>query len=404
MDSPTPEKLQLVGAVEAYPDLMPGILFVTCPDKAKSCVSVSTCQRLHDETISRKADPEACARPCSRCATGVILWRGESSRLPPVNIEHCPRCGRTGRLVGKKNGSKATPWSVCCVSCWNRVAENKKGVGARGNPIMQPPLMAPWLIGHVEDGVPVWSVWIGDSQSEAIQRQLLRNPSTEFHNQRPGVTGFNASGHPVYLCEKHPSTPLNWDWDRDAPTVGTVRFYCPECEPKARPLPLAIPRSPMQFMTVQEAAEIYATVEDKADTAAICADCHRAPLRIARDRSGFVTASCPCCNASATSSGNNVSRNWIDPEPVQPSYFGVYRAAYSDFPLSGSGAAALQLASTLPLTLERVPQLLFNRLRACILAALGEWEYLDGLMIDTERGDGPELLALLAQLRAADLS
>lgn len=96
MDSPTPEKLQLVGAVEAYPDLMPGILFVTCPDKAKSCVSVSTCQRLHDETISRKADPEACARPCSRCATGVILWRGESSRLPPVNIEHCPRCGRTG--------------------------------------------------------------------------------------------------------------------------------------------------------------------------------------------------------------------------------------------------------------------------------------------------------------------
>jgi hypothetical protein len=51
-----------------------------------------------------------------------------------------------------------------------------------------------------------------------------------------------------------------------------------------------------------------------------------------------------------------------------------------------------------------VPQLLFNRLRACILAALGEWEYLDGLMIDTERGDGPELLALLAQLRAADLS
>lgn len=169
------------------------------------------------------------------------------------------------------------------MSCWNRVAENKKGVGARGNPIMQPPLMAPWLIGHVEDGVPVWSVWIGDSQSEAIQRQLLRNPSTEFHNQRPGVTGFNASGHPVYLCEKHPSTPLNWDWDRDAPTVGTVRFYCPECEPKARPLPLAIPRSPMQFMTVQEAAEIYATVEDKADTAAICADCHRAPLRIARD-------------------------------------------------------------------------------------------------------------------------
>jgi cytochrome c553 len=36
----------------------------------------------------------------------------------------------------------------------------------------------------------------------------------------------------------------------------------------------------MQFMTVQEAVEIHATVEDKADTAAICADCHRAPLRI----------------------------------------------------------------------------------------------------------------------------
>lgn len=158
----------------------------------------------------------------------------------------------------------------------------------------------------------------------------------------------------------------------------------------------------MQFMTVQEAAEIYATVEDKADTAAICADCHRAPLRIARDRSGFVTASCPCCNASATSSGNNVSRNWIDPEPVQPRYFGVYRAAYNDFPLSGSGAAALQLVPPSPLTLERVPQLLFNRLRACILAALGEWDYLDGvaMAIDRERGDGTDLLALLAQLRA----
>jgi hypothetical protein len=120
MDSPTPEKLQLVGAVEAYPDLMPGILFVTCPDKAKSCVSVSTCQRLHDETISRKADPEACARPCSRCATGVILWRGESSRLPPVNIEHCPRCGRTGRLVGRRTAARLHHGA--CVACLAGIA------------------------------------------------------------------------------------------------------------------------------------------------------------------------------------------------------------------------------------------------------------------------------------------
>ena len=400
MDSPTPEKLQLVGAVEAYPDLMPGILFVTCPDKAKSCVSVSTCQRLHDETISRKADPEACARPCSRCATGVILWRGESSRLPPVNIEHCPRCGRTGRLVGKKNGSKATPWSVCCVSCWNRVAENKKGVGARGNPIMQPPLMAPWLIGHVEDGVPVWSVWIGDSQSEAIQRQLLRNPSTEFHNQQPGITGFDTSGHAVYFCDKHRQTPLRWDWNRDTPTVGPVRFYCPDCEPKARPLPLAIPRAPLQFMTVQEAAQVYSSFTGKADTSSICADCHRAPLRITSARSGFVTACCPCCDASAISHCGSSSQSWLDREPEQPRFFGVYRATYSDFPLSGSGAAALQSVPPEPFTLEPVPQLLFNRLRACILAALGAWVYIDGLMIDAERGDGAELLALLGQIRA----
>ncbi|HFK7082975.1 MULTISPECIES: hypothetical protein [Enterobacterales] len=47
-----------------------------------------------------------------------------------------------------------------------------------------------------------------------------------------------------------------------------------------------------------------------------------------------------------------------------------------------------------------MPQLLFNRLRACILAALGAWVYIDGLMIDAERGDGAELLALLGQIRA----
>lgn len=313
MDSIKPEKLQLVGAVEAYPDLMPGILFVTCPDTAKSCVSVSTCQRLHEETTTRKADPEACARPCSRCATGVILWRGESSRLPPVNVDHCPRCGRTaGRLVGKTNGNRATPWGICCVSCWNRVAENKKGVGARGNPIMQPPLMAPWLIGHMEAGAPAWSVWIGDSQSEAIQRRLLRNPSTEFHNQQPGITGFDTSGHAVYFCDKHRQTPLRWDWNRDTPTVGPVRFYCPDCEPKARPLPLAIPRAPLQFMTVQEAAQVYSSFTGKADTSSICADCHRAPLRITSARSGFVTACCPCCDASAISHCGSSSQSWLD--------------------------------------------------------------------------------------------
>lgn len=401
MDSITPKKLQLVGAIEAYPDLMPGILFVTCPDTAKSCVSVSTCQRLHDETTTRKTDPEACARPCSRCATGMILWRGEFSRLPPVNVDHCPRCGRTaGRLVGKTNGNRATPWGICCVSCWNRVAENKKGVGARGNPIMQPPLMAPWLIGHVDDGVPVWSVWIGDSQSEAIQRQLLRNPSTEFHNQQPGITGFDTSGHAVYFCDKHRQTPLRWDWNRDTPTVGPVRFYCPDCEPKARHLPLAIPRAPLQFMTVQEAAQVYSSFTGKADTSTICADCQRAPLRITSDRSGFLTASCPCCHASAISHCGSTAHNWLDREPEQPRFFGIYRAAYSDFPLSGSGAASLQSVPPSPLRLEPAPQLLFNRLRACILAALGEWEYLDGLMIDAERGDGAELLALLEQLRA----
>lgn len=150
-----------------------------------------------------------------------------------------------------------------------------------------------------------------------------------------------------FIYARSPSTPSNWDWDRDAPTVGTVRFYCPECEPKARLLPLAIPRSPMQFMTVQEAVEIHAqwrTKQTQQPSAPIVTG-HRCELL---EQSGFVTASCPCCNASATSSGNNVSRKWIDPEPVQPRYFGVYRAAYNDFPLSGSGAAALQLASTLP--------------------------------------------------------
>ncbi|ECU6765024.1 hypothetical protein A6D65_25190 [Salmonella enterica subsp. enterica serovar Havana] len=371
MDSITPEKLAAVGAVEAYPDLMPGILFVTCPDAAKSCVSLSTCKRLLDKATTRKADPEACARPCLRCATGSILWRGSSSPMPPVHIECCPRCGKTGgRLVGKTSGIhagfKPTPWNLCCVSCWNRVAENKKGAGARGNPIIQPPLIAPWLIGHVEDGVPVWSVWIGDSQSEAIQRQLLRNPSTQFNNQQPGITGFDTSGHPVYFCDKHPQTALHWDWDKDAPTVGRVQFYCPDCEPKARPLPLAMPRAPLQFMTAQEAAQVYSSFTGKTDTAAICADCHRAPLHIASASSGAVMASCPCCGANALSDADN-THNWLDVEPIQPRFFSVYRAAYNDFPLSGSGAAALQSVPSLPLTLER--------------------------------GDGPEL-APLEQLRA----
>lgn len=400
MDSITPEKLQLVSAIEAYPDLMPGILFVTCPDTAKSCVSVSTCQRLHEETTTRKADPEACARPCSRCATGMILWRGESSRLPPVNVDHCPRCGRNGRMVGKTSGNRATPWGVCCVSCWNRTLENKKGMGARGRAITLPPVMAPWLVGHIEDGAQVWSIWIGDTQSEAIQRQLLLDPATRFHNQQPGITGFDASGHPVYFCDKHRQTPLRWDWDREAPTVGPVRFYCPECEPKARPLPLAIPRPPLQFMSVQEAAQVYSSFTGKADTSAVCADCHRAPLQIARDRSGFLTASCPCCDAIAVSSNDSTVHNWLDREPVQTRFFSIYRATYGDFPLSGRGAAALQSVRPSPLTLEPAPQLQFNRLRACILAPLGKREYLDGLMIDAERGDGPEPLALLEQLRA----
>lgn len=399
MDSPAPEKLQIIGAFEAYPDLMPGVLFVTCPDNAKSCVSISTCQRLHDETLHRKADVEACARPCSKCVTGGILWRGESSGFPPSIVSNCPRCGRNGRMVGKTSGNRATPWGVCCVSCWNRTLENKKGMGARGRAITLPPVMAPWLVGHIEDGDPVWSVWIGDTQSEAIQRQLLLSPTTIFHNQQPGITGFDASGHPVYFCDKHRQTPLRWDWDREAPTVGPVYFYCPDCEPKARPLPLAIPRPPLQFMSVQEAAQVYSSFTGKADTSAICADCHRAPLRIASDSSGFVMASCPCCDASAIYHCDNTN-NWIDLEPVQTRFFSIYRATYSDFPVSGRGAAALQSVPPSPLRLEPAPQLLFNRLRACILAALGAWEYLDGLMIDAERGDGPELLALLEQLRA----
>ena len=400
MDSPTPEKLQLVGAVEAYPDLMPGRLFVYCPDSAKSCVSISACQRLHDETTKGHADPERCSRPCSKCVTGGILWRDESTGSPPVVIHQCPRCGKLARLVGKTNGNKATPWAVCCVSCWNRTSEGKKGRGARGRPITLPPMMNPWLIGYMADGVPRWAIWIGDTQSEAILRQLLRDPASEFHDITPGVPGFDASGHPRYFCRTHRQTALRWDWNTDAPTVGPVRFYCPDCEPQARPLPLATVRPPLAFMTPGEAANVYAFAEGKFDSAVICSECRHAPLRIMRDRNGVVSASCPCCTASADVSGT--PHNWIDVEVKQPQFFSVYVAMYADFPLSGSGAAALQLVPPSPLTLERVPQLLFNRLRACILAALGEWDYLDGvaMAIDRERGDGTDLLALLAQLRA----
>ncbi|ELS0628838.1 hypothetical protein R4036_004572 [Salmonella enterica] len=398
-DFPTPEQLAQVRAFEAFPEQMPGRLFVHCPDAAKSCVSVSACQRLHSEIITGTADPEACARPCSKCATGAILWLGE---VNPFKLTICPRCGGLGRKVGQQ----AAPWAACCVSCWNRTTENKKGYGARQSPILLPPVMAPWLIGHIENDDPVWSVWIGDTQSEAILRQLARDNKTKFHDQRPGITGFDAGGHPAYFCRKHRKTALRWDWNGSAPTVGRVRFYCPDCEPQARTLPLAPAMMPMQFMTVQEAAEVYAHATGKAYSAIICGNCSRAPLKIVRDSSGYMTASCPCCEAMATVSSRAYESDWRDKEPAQPPYFSIYRIKYSEIPLSGSGAAALQLEPPSPLTLERVPQLLFNRLRACILAALGEWDYLDGvaLAIDRERGDGAELLALLARLRAAVLS
>ncbi|MCS2159626.1 hypothetical protein MUU47_00410 [Scandinavium sp. H11S7] len=405
MDSKTLEKLRLVGAVEAHPAMMPGVLFVTCPDAAKSCVSVRTCQLLHAEIMSRQVNPESCARPCAKCATGGILWREQSTGLPPVSVDGCPRCGRLGaRLVGKIDAEKKTPtpWTKNCISCWNRVSEHKKGSGARGRSILSPPLMNPWIIGRVDGDVPAWSVWIGDSLSEAILRQILYDPMTEFHNQRPGITGFDEGGHPVYFCEKHPQTALRWDWNSSSPAVGAVRFYCPECVPPARALPVAFVRPALSFATVQEAVELHATstIETPVDTAIICAGCHRAPLRIARSRSGPVTATCPCCESSATSQGGS-GRDWLDPEPVQPPRFSVFQLSYSDFPI-GSGAAPLQLEPTQPTVLPRVPQLPFNRLRACILAVLNEWDYLDGvtMAMDPTRGDGAELLALLEQLRA----
>ncbi|MDC0736376.1 hypothetical protein POI20_27435, partial [Phytobacter diazotrophicus] len=170
MNQPPAEALRRVGAAERY-DLMPGVLFVTCPGGCS--LRVEACRQVYQRSHEDKSidNPHL---ECRRCPIGLALWVGTEQTpdapltTPADTRKLCPRCSRKdNRLIAPNK-----PGSSLCVSCWNREREATIGANARGRASRTPPFVSPFLIG-IGDG---WQVWYGIHQGEALIRAMRANP------------------------------------------------------------------------------------------------------------------------------------------------------------------------------------------------------------------------------------
>lgn len=397
MNQPPAEALRRVGAAERY-DLMPGVLFVTCPGGCS--LRVEACRQVYQRSHEDKSidNPHL---ECRRCPIGFALWSGieQDNEAPattlPETRNFCPRCSRTtNRLISPKK-----PGASLCVSCWNREREASTGANARGRASRTPPFVSPFLIG-ISDG---WQVWYGIHQGEAIARAMRANPGSRFHSRRPGPVAATPGGF-TYLCPEH-GKPLRWDTDEHQ---GVVSFACPSCTPTASALSVAPVMQPVTIQTAQDAAYQYrnATLPDNAVwTASVCARCRTAPLIIGKapvkgKPRRTITVTCPACGDSATDKPGGMT--WTDENIQVPEYTQNETRSLAKIPvIMSQRAQGIRPAQSPPLRIERVPESRFNRLALSVLAAVGRWDYINDIIrrIDRDRGDAATLIALADHIR-----
>lgn len=402
---PSTEALKCVGAAERFPDIMPGVLFVTCPGGC--CLRVDACRQVYQQSHEDKSidNPHL---ECRRCVTGLVLWSGieQDNDAPPVALPDtrnlCPRCSRTAnRLISPNN-----PGASLCVSCWNRERETRKGANARGRANRTPPFVSSFLIG-IGDG---WQVWHGIHQGEAIIRAMRANPGAQFHDRRPGPVATTRRDGFVYYCPEH-REPLRWDGGDGH--NGQVTIACPRCQPWAASLSVAPVGQVLTIQTASDAAHQYrnAALPDNAVwTASVCAKCRTSPLVIGKapvkgKRRRTITVTCPACGDSATEKPGGTT--WTDEDIRVPEYVQNEIRGLSAIPVvlpqreQGSRPAQRRTRKRSALTLDRVPESRFNRLTLSVLAAVGRWDYINDIIrrIDRGRGDADTLIALADHIR-----
>lgn len=411
MNQPPAEALRRVGAAERY-DLMPGVLFVTCPGGCS--LRVEACRKIYEQShLDRTIDNPHLE--CRRCAVGLALWSGieqdndEPLATQPDTRNLCPRCSRKdNRLIAPNK-----PGSSLCVSCWNREREATIGANARGRVNRTPPFVSPFLIG-IGDG---WQVWYGIHQGEALVRAMRANPGARFHDRRPGPVGQTRRDGFVYYCPEH-REPLRWNGGDGH--AGEVELACPRCQPWAAPLSVAPVSQVLTIQTASDAAHQYrnAALPDNAVwTASICASCRTSPLVIGKapvkgKRRRTITVTCPACDSSA--SARPGGRTWTDEHIAVPEFAQNETRSLAKIPVilpqgeqpqllkrPGTGRGPGRPRKRIPLTLDRVPESRFNRLALSVLAAVGRWDYINDIIrrIDRDRGDAATLIALADHIR-----
>ncbi|HFU0220821.1 TPA: hypothetical protein ACF2WX_004326 [Escherichia coli] len=414
---PSPEALKRVGAAERFPDLMPGVLFVTCPGGCS--LRVEACRQVCEQShLDRSIDNPHLE--CRRCAVGLALWSGieqdndEPLATQPDTRNLCPRCSRTAnRLIAPNK-----PGSTLCVSCWNREREASTGANARGRVSRTPPFVSPFLIG-IGKG---WQVWHGTHQGEVLIRAMRANPGARFHDRRPGPVAATRRDGFVYYCPEH-REPLRWNGGDGH--AGEVELACPRCQPWAAHLSVAPVSQVLTIQTASDAAHQYrnATLPDNAVwTASVCADCKAAPLVISKapvkgKPRREIVVSCPSCGSSA--SARPGGRTWTDEYIVVPEFAQNEKRSLAKIPVvlpqkeraqkeraqplkrPGTGRSPGRPRKRIPLRIERVPESRFNRLTLSILGAIGRWEYINKILstISPERGDAATLIALADHIR-----
>lgn len=411
---PSPEALKRVGAAERFPDLMPGVLFVTCPGGCS--LRVEACRQVCEQShLDRSIDNPHLE--CRRCAVGLALWSGieqdndEPLATQPDTRNLCPRCSRTAnRLIAPNK-----PGSSLCVSCWNREREATIGANARGRISRTPPFVSPFLIG-IGKG---WQVWHGTHQGEALVRAMRANPGARFHDRRPGPVAATRRDGFVYYCREH-REPLRWDGGDGH--NGEVTLACPRCQPWAASLSVAPVFQALSIQTPDDAAHQYrnAALPDNAVwTASVCADCKAATLVISKapvkgKPRREIVVSCPSCEASATAKPGG--RTWTDEHITVPEFMRNDTRSLGEIPvvmpqreqpqlLKKPGRGPGRPRKPIPLTIDRVPESRFNRLTLSVLAAIGRWDYIHDIIrrIDRDRGDAAALIAIADHIRTNNL-